>query len=136
MLLSSCSCALLLRPSLSQGHAYNPISRAPCCLLRQCIACQYPLLPIVASCASTLLANTHSSRILHQRIACQYPLLPIVASCASALLANTHSLLLSPFAPAHCLPIPAPLNCCALCQWVAYHILAHRSSQITRQRAT
>jgi hypothetical protein len=62
--LSSCSCMLLLRPSFSQGHAYKPISHAPCCILRQCITWQYPLPSIVTSCTSALIANTCSSLLL------------------------------------------------------------------------
>jgi hypothetical protein len=99
-----------------------------CRILCQLIACQYLLLPIVVSCASTLLANTCSSLyvveshasillantrspyscILCQHIACQFPLLSIVASCASALLANTHSTQLPRLMPVGCLPYPCP----------------------------
>jgi hypothetical protein len=99
---------LLLRSSFSQGRAYNPISRTPRHILRQCITWQYPLPSIVMSRASTLLANTHYSCISRQRIACQYPLLPIVVSCTSGLLANTCSTQLPRLAPADCLPYPCP----------------------------
>jgi hypothetical protein len=63
MLLSSRSRALLLRPSLSQGRAYNLISCAPHRILHQRMTWQYPLPSIVASHTSALLANTRSTQL-------------------------------------------------------------------------
>jgi hypothetical protein len=107
-LLSSRSRTLLLRPSLSQGCTYNPISHTPRRIPHQRITWQYPLPSIVTSHASALLANTHYSCISHQHIVCQYPLLPIVISCASTLLDNTHSTQLLCLVPADFLPYPCP----------------------------
>jgi hypothetical protein len=104
-----------------QGRAYNPLRPAPAHCLpipapprsyaqRQRIAFQYPLLPEVASSASSLLANTRSS--LKLRLAPAHclpiPAPPCIAFSASSLLDTRSSLKLRP-APMRCLPILTPL---------------------------
>jgi hypothetical protein len=115
-LLSLCPRALLLRSSFSQDRTYNPISCVPHRILRQRIACQFLLPSIVASCTSTLLANTRSPSVVTYR--------------TSALLANTRSSLLLHLAPAHCLLIPAPFHRCIPCQYPLPSIVASHASAL------